>query len=1015
MTPERWQEIKRIFDDALKRSPDERRSYLAAACGGDEDLRCEVESLLESFNGAAGFMEQPAVAEVAEQINASQVKKFSEGQTVAHYRIISELGSGGQGAVYKALDTKLGRAVALKLLPPELTAVDDTSRKRFRREAQLASSLDHPNICTIHDLTEVDGATFIVMQFVAGRNIRQFVRGRPLEIRAALRIAIQVCDALSAAHAKGIIHRDIKAHNVIISENGQAKVLDFGLAKLIREGNEAGDQTELTATGSPYGTPTSAAPEQARGEKVDHRADIFSTGVLLYEMLAGIWPFQGKTAVDVRHAVLHAEPKPVGEARGGAIPAKLEVIVGRALAKEPADRYQLISQMRDELLEVLRDLPESKESSTENFLENFKPTRLRRPSRLNWKVGLAAVAALSVVASILLYGFYSRRRPPALTVKDTILIADFTNTTGDAVFDDTLKQGLAMQLQQSPFLNIFPSARVRETLRQMEHPADERVTVETGREICQRNDLKALIAGSIAALGSHYVITLEAVNARSGETFARQQVEAGSKEEVLKSLSTAAAGIREQLGESLSSIQQSDIPLYQLTTPSLDALKSFALGFDRSNKGEYFQSIPLFKHATELDPNFAYGYSLLAGNYTIVNEPRRAAENADKAFALKEKVSDREKLYITYVYDIYTLGDLDKAIEVLHVYDQSYPHDFRVSGNMSYAYLLEGHFDKAADEARESVRLNPDISSWHVTLGTALTRLSRFAEAKEAFGRALQMGLGDARMHGGLYQVTFVEGDAAAMQQQLESLRGVPEEYIAADLQTGAAAYAGRWRQSKDSARRAIELAVRVDVKEVAARYAAEQGLRAAALGRCDEAKAYDAQSLALERNQVTLERVALGEALCGNGQAQSLLDELAKQHPSDTLANGLWLPVVHAALELARGNATKAVELLDTTRVYEPAAELWTRYLRGQAYLKSNRGSEAAAEFQQVLSHRGESPLSTLCPLAQLGLARATLQTGDTSRAHEAYESFLNIWKDADADLPILQSAQKEYGNLKF
>jgi serine/threonine protein kinase len=1014
MTPERWQEIKRIFNSAAERAPGERRSYVAAACAGDEELRREVESLLGSLDESASFMGQSAVAQIADQLETILFKKFSAGQVVAHYRVISELGAGGQGAVYKALDTKLDRTVALKLLPPEATAVDATSRKRFRREALLASSLDHPNICTIHDLMEVDGATFIVMQYVAGRNVRQLVKGRPLEIRTALKIAIQVCDALTAAHAKGIIHRDIKAHNVVVNDSGQAKILDFGLAKLTGEGDGAREQTELTAAGSPYGTPTSAAPEQARGERVDHRADIFSTGVLLYEMLAGTWPFQGKTAIDVRHAVLYDEPKPVSESRGGAIPAKLEAIITRALAKEPAKRYQQVSQMRDELLEVLRELPESKESSTESFLESFKPTKLRHLPRLNWKVGLAAVAALVVVAAALSYFFYLKRSAPALISKDTILIADFTNTTGDAVFDGTLKQGLALQLQQSPFLNIFPDSRVRETLRQMERPADERVTVETGREICQRNDLKALIAGSIAALGSHYVITLEAVNARSGETIARQQAEAASKEDVLKSLSTAAAGIREQLGESLNSIQQSDIPLYQLTTPSLDALKSFALGFDRSNKGEYFQSIPLFKHATELDPNFAYGYSLLAGNYTIVNEPRRAAENADRAFALKEKVSDREKLYITYVYDIYTVGDIDKAIEVLRVYDQSYPHDFRVSGNLSYAYMIEGRFDKATDEARESVRLNPDISNWHVTLGTSLTRLNRFDEAGEAFGRALQMGMGDARMHGGLYQLAFVEGDAAAMQQQLESLRGVPEEYIAADLQAGTAAYSGRWRQSEEFARRAIDLAVRVDVKEVAARYAAEQGLRAAAFGRCDETKTYDAQSLSLERNPLTLERVALGEALCGDGQAQSLIDELAKQHPNDTLAGGLRSPLVRAAAELTHGNAAKAVELLDATRAYEPAAEFWTHYLRGQAYLKLNKGSEAAAEFQQILSHRGESPLSVLYPLAQLGLARAALQAGDAAHSREAYENFLNGWKDADADLPVLQTARKEYANLK-
>lgn len=1013
MDADRWQQIKRVFEGALDQAPGQRLDYVTQACQGDETLVQEVNSLLRSLDDAQGFLELPAVGEVAEQITASPVRKVSKGQRVAQYRIISELGAGGQGTVYQALDTKLGRTVALKLLPPEMASIDDTVRKRFRREAQLASSLDHPNICTVHDLIDADGASFIVMQFVAGQTVRELVGGRPLEVRTALRIAIQVCDALAAAHSKGIIHRDIKAQNIIVSENGQATILDFGLAKLIGDGSEVKDQTEITALGSPYGTPTYAAPEQSRGEKVDHRADIFSTGVLLYEMLTGTWPFQGKTAFEARHAVLYDEPAPMTEKRGSPIPAKLEAIVSRALEKEPARRYQRMEDLRDTLLEVLRELPETKESSAASFLAAFRPTRLRHRPRLTWKLGVTAAALLLVVVAILIYGLYSRRRASTLAGKDTILITDFTNTTGDAVFDDTLKQGLAMQLQQSPFLDVFPGTRVRETLRQMERSPDERVTVDTGREICQRNDLKALIAGSIAPLGRHYVITLEAINARSGETIGRQQTEAEGKEEVLKSLSSAASGIREKLGESLSSIRQSDIPLYQLTTPSLEALKSFAVGYDRSNKGEYFKSIPMFKRAVELDPNFAYGFSLLAGNYTIVNEPRRAAENAAKAFALKNRGTDRERLYITGVYDNYTLGDLDKAIEAFHVYDQSYPNDFRASGNISLAYLLLGQYEKAVRQARESVRLNPGISAWHVTLGTALLGLNRFREAKDTFERALGMGLNDARMHRVMYQLAFIDHDEKAMQQQLDWARGLPEEYEAADLQTGTAAYRGHWRESQTLARRAIDLAVRADVKEVAARYAAEEALRAAVLGKCDQTNLYVAQSLAIDHNQLTEERIALSQALCGDRRAQSLLDAAAQQRPGDTLLNGLWIPTVRASAELTAGNAEKAIASLDTTRTYEPAAEFWTHYLRGEAELKLNRGSEAGLEFRQILSHAGEAPLSILFPLAKLGLARAAAQAGDRSQALKAYQDFLDAWKDADADLPILQAARAEYAKL--
>jgi eukaryotic-like serine/threonine-protein kinase len=406
------------------------------------------------------------------------------------------------------------------------------------------------------------------------------------------------------------------------------------------------------------------------------------------------------------------------------------------------------------------------------------------------------------------------------------------------------------------------------------------------------------------------------------------------------------------------------------------------------------------------------GVIRVACNYTIVNEPRRAAENAARAFALKDKGSDRERLYITGVYDNYTLGDLDKAIEAFRVYDQSYPNDFRASGNMSLAYLFLGQYEKTVRQARESVRLNPGISNWHFTLGTALIGLNRFREAKDTFERALGMGLNDARMHRALYQLAFIEHDEKAMQQQLDWARGLPEEYVAADLQSGTAAYRGQWRESQTFARRAIDLAVRADVKEVAARYAAEEALRAAVLGKCHQTNIYIEQSLALDHNQVTQERIALSQALCGDRRSQSLLD-VAAQRPGDTLLNGLWVPTVRASTELTDGNAEKAVASLDTTRTYEPAAEFWTHYIRGAPELKLNRGSEAGLEFRQILSHAGEAPLSILYPLAQLGLARATAQAGDRSHALKAYQDFLESWKDADTDLPILQSARAEYAKL--
>jgi serine/threonine protein kinase len=874
--------------------------------------------------------------------------------------------------------------------------------------------LDHPNICTVHDLMEFDGAVFIVMQYIAGRNVRQLLKGRPLEIRSALKIAIQVCDALAVAHSKGIIHRDIKAHNIIVSDSGQAKILDFGLAKLITEGGDGKHQTELTAMGSPYGTPAYAAPEQSRGEKVDQRADIFSMGVLLYEMLAGAWPFGGRTAIDMRHAVLHDEPKPISEKRGNSVPARLEGIVARALSKDPALRFQQVSQMRDELIDVLRELPEARETSTETFLEAFKPARLRhlpRPSR----GALAAAAIIGLLVVVAAYFFYPRRRVTTLTSKDTILVADFDNQTDDPIFDATLKQGLAVELQQSPFLNLLPDAQARQTLRLMNRSPDERITRDIAREICQRQELKALIAGTIARFDRNYSLTLEAVNCQTGDSIALTQAQAEGKDQVLGALARAASGLREKLGESLSSIKNFDVPIDRLTTGSLDALKAYSLAFDLSNRGKYFESVPLFRHATELDPKFAYGYALLAGNYIILNQPRHAADNAARAFALKDRVSEREKLYITNYYNVAVTGELEKSVQDLEVYRRTYPRDWRPPGNLALTYSLLGQFDKSVTEARESVNFNPNISAWHVMLATGLMRLNRFAEAKQSFEHALEMNLDDARLHAGLYQLAFIDHEAAAMLQQVEWARGKPEEYFAADWQARTMAFAAQMHQSEILARRAIDLATRVDVKEVAASCATEQALSAAILGRCEQANAYDGQALALERNQVTLARVALSEALCRDtSQAQALIDELTRQHPSDTIANGLWAPIIRAAIELAHGNGARAVELLEPTRTYESAAEFWPQYVRGLAYLKINKGAEAAAEFQRIVDHRGEAPLSILYPLAYRGLAEAAAVSGDKAMALKMYKEFLELWIDADSDIPVLRQARQEYAALK-
>ena len=628
---------------------------------------------------------------------------------------------------------------------------------------------------------------------------------------------------------------------------------------------------------------------------------------------------------------------------------------------------------------------------------------------------LGALIALAILVFAAVASFFYFNRAPALTDKDTILLADFVNTTGDPVFDGTLKKGLAVQLEQSPFLNVFPEARVRQTLRLMGRSPDERVTGEIAREICERENIKVLIASSIATLGGHYVLTLEAINGQSGEVPAREQVEAEGKEQVLRALSQGATRLREKLGESLSSIRRFDKSLELATTSSLEALKAFSQAEEQALRGRFPEAIPSLKRAVDLDPNFASAHGLLAVIYFNMKQRRLAADYAEKGYALRDRVSEYEKFRVVSYYYGFVTGEADKRIEVLEMQKQTYPRDFRAPAMLATVYDELRQSDKAVAEALEAVRLNPDFAAAYRNLGLAFIELNRFAEGKEVYERALQQKLDLAGFHSGLYEIGFVSGDRAAMQRQLDWASGKPDEHMALDWQTGVAAFAGEWRQAQDFARHAIDLAIRSEAKEEAARYAGEQALRAAVFGQFTSAKAAAAQSLALDRNQIPLTRAALALAQSGEpSQVQPLIAELAKAHPKDTLLNGVWLPTIRASMELQRGNAGQAIELLQAATHYEAAADFWPPYLRGQAYLRLKSGREAAAEFHKILDHRGEAPLSALYPLAHLGLARASALAGDAAGSRKAYQDFLALWKDADADLPVLIEAKKEYQSLK-
>ena len=972
---------------------------------------------------------------------------------LGRYEIRSQLGAGGMGEVYLARDTKLDRKVALKILPVEV-ASNQQRMGRFAQEAKAASALNHPNILTIYEIDQTDSVHFIATEYVEGETLRQHMRDAPMKLGEVLDIATQIASGLSAAHAAGIVHRDVKPENVMLRQDGLVKLLDFGLAKVTEPLTQEPVDPEAptrgainTQPGVVMGTAIYMSPEQARGRSLDGRTDTFSLGVVLYEMVAGCRPFQGPTANDVIGALLNEkEPPPLARfARD--VPNELEHIVTKALRKDREQRYQTVKDMVIDLKDLRRDLelqaqlertiqPESSATSNRNrqtlataasagVVETDTAAAARSTSSAEYIVAEikrhkrgAAITLLLLLgaAAVLSYLFYFKPKPAtALTEKDTILLADFVNTTGDAVFDGALKQALAVQLEQSPFLNIFPDQRVEETLQQMGRSPDERVTKDVAREICERHGIKAMLTGSVASLGSRYVIGLEAINAQTGDVIAREQAEAESKEEVLSILGKATTKLRGKLGESLRSIEKFDAPIEQATTSSLEALKAYSLGVELNRRGKYLEMIPFFKRAVELDPNFAIAYARLSLGYYGSGQRVLAAEAAQKAFELRERASEREKFYITSRYYSDATGEVEKAIEVYELWFKTYPRGDLPNTNLSRRYFEIGRFEKTIEYASEAIRLTPNISAAYLNLGQALTRLDRFDEARETYERAVSLKLDYIWIHHGLYNLAFIRGDMAAMRQQIDWVNGKPQEYFALGWQAETAAFAGQARKAHEFSSRAADMAMRRDVKEVAALFVSAAAAREAVSGTCRRAKEDAVKALAITRSYASLRDGAVAFALCGEaGQAQSLADELAKQKPKDTLINAVWLPSIRAAIEMHRNNPAQAIQQLQASMPYEATALFWPTYLRGQAYLRQRAEIEAAVEFQKILDHRGWDPTSFLYPLAHLGLARAAVLQGDTAKARKAYEDLFGFWKDADADLPMLIEARKEYEKLK-
>jgi serine/threonine protein kinase/tetratricopeptide (TPR) repeat protein len=1009
MTPERWQQIHDVLEKALELPPGERSAFLNRACSTDPSLRQEVETLLASSDDVRSSFLQSSTLRVT----------LRSGTKLGEYEVKSLVGSGGMGEVYRARDSRLGRDVAIKVLPSFLSSDSDRLR-RFEQEARAAAALNHPNILAVFQMGTYEGTPYLVSELLEGETLREQIKRGRLSVHKAIDYAVQIARGLAAAHEKGIVHRDLKPENLFVTKDGRVKILDFGLAKLTQQSSSEHSALTLaegTEAGVVMGTVGYMSPEQVRGQAADNRADIFAFGAILYEMLAGKRAFQKPTSPETMTAILNEDPPGISQVVAN-IPPALQRMVHRCLEKNPEQRFQSASDLAF-ALDALSDSGSSSPAKAANVVTGGR----------RWKIIVSATAtvlALSIGGYFVFFHHKAR-----LTDKDTIVLADFANSTGDAIFDDALKTALTVSLQQSPFLSVLPDSTVAKTLQLMTRPASTKLTPEVTRELCQRAGSKAYISGSIGNLGSEYVLGLKVINCQNGDTLAQEQVTAASKEKVLDALGEAASKLRGELGESLATVQNLDVPLEQATTSSLEALKAFSLGVEAQEEKGDTAALPYYQRAIEIDPNFVTGYWSVGGMYLNLGEIERGREYVAKAFQLREHASEREKLIVAGIYYLYATGELDKAAQTLEQQTEIY----KESGSymtLGIVYMAQGKYDKAEDTIKKLKKWERD-SVVLINLTVCALALQHFEEARQLIHESQAQGADTYEIHFHLYILAFLASDPAAMAEQLRWFADRPDyENVGLELASDTEAYQGHMSKSEELKKRAADSAMRADQKETAVQLVADAGLQQAAYGKVAEARrsATEALKRAPTSTYVWME-AALAFAMTGDtARSESLARDLGKRFPLDTQIQSLWLPAIQAQLALDRKNPAAALNALQAALPIELADDnrgtrgFFHVYVRGNAYLAAGQGTAAAAEFQKILDHSGIVWNCWTGALAHLGVARANALQSRTSqgadadaartRALAAYKDFLTLWKDADPDIPILKEAKAEYAKLQ-